>query len=233
MALFNKKVNWFLLISVMSSSIVMANNASPKPSLQFQSQITPIPSAIQKEMKLYTWHANCPVPLSDLSYLRLTYWGYDNKPHQGELIVNKALAKEVTLIFKKLYQEKFPIQQMKLMTVFHGNDDASLAANNTAAFNCRPVTGQKIFSQHSYGRAIDINPLINPYVKGHTILPPTGAQFVDRSQPYPGKITHSSLIYKEFTKKSWDWGGNWHDLQDYQHFEKRAHGEKRNPNGYQ
>jgi hypothetical protein len=98
---------------------------------------------------------------------------------------------------------------------------------------CREVTGQSgIFSQYSYGRAIDINPQINPYVKDNIVLPENGSNHVDHNNPEKGKITHHSLIYKLFIEHEWDWGGNWHDLQDLQHFEKRANGKKRDPNGY-
>ena len=122
---------------------------------------------------------------------------------------------------------------MRPMGAFNDDDEAAMAANNTSSFNCREVTGQPgVYSQHSYGRAIDINPLINPYVKETLVLPANGSQFVDRDISYPGKITKDSLIYREFVKHGWDWGGSWYDVQDYQHFEKRANGERRNPYGY-
>lgn len=188
---------------------------------------------ITKHMDMSKWPEGYPVSISGLAYLKLKYWGYDNQEHIGELIVNKSLAKEVVEIFTELHKNKFPIQQMKLMYVFDNNDDASMEANNTSAFNCRSITGKPgVFSQHSYGYAIDINPLTNPYVKEskNLVLPPEGKKFVDRSIPAKGKITKESLIYKLFTDRGWDWGGNWHDLQDFQHFEKRS-GEKRNSLG--
>lgn len=218
---------WGALVGFLLTSDLL--HASPG----FHGKIMPIPTTIQTQMKHYTWQPNCPVPLADLRYLTLSYWGFDHKPHQGELIVNKVLAKEVLNLFNALYQHKFPIQQMQLMDVYHGDDEASMAANNTSAFNCRAVTGHPtLFSQHSYGRAIDINPLINPYVGKSATSPKAGLAFVDRSKALPGKITKESFIYKLFVQKGWDWGGHWIDVQDYQHFEKRANGEKRNPYGY-
>ncbi|WP_162262386.1 M15 family metallopeptidase [Legionella brunensis] len=199
----------------------------------FESHVSLIPPAVQKRIKMYTWHKDCPLPLKDLRYIKLSYWGFDKKTHFGVLIVNKSLAKEVVQIFKSLYLQHFPIEQMQTMDAFKGNDDVAMAANNTSAFNCRPVTGHPgIFSQHSYGRAIDINPKINPYVSGKRVTPRSSTKFVDRKKNYPGKITKDSFIYKLFTQNGWDWGGNWYDVQDYQHFEKRAHGAKRNPYGY-
>lgn len=200
----------------------------------FHSSIHPIPPRIQKKMHQFTWRQGCPVSMKDLAYIRLSYWGFDKKAHTGTLIVNKELADEVITIFKVLFHHQFPIQSMELMDKYQGDDNASMTANNTSAFNCRPITGRPgEYSQHSYGRAIDINPLINPYVKGKTIYPPEGALYMDRNTPAPGKIIKGDFVYQEFTKHGWDWAGNWYDIQDYQHFEKRANGEKRNPYGYQ
>lgn len=199
----------------------------------FHSSIHPIPPKIREQMQQYTWRTDCPVSMKDLAYLRLSYWGFDQKAHTGTLIVNKELADEVVAIFKVLFQHQFPIQRMELIDKYHGDDNASMTANNTSAFNCRPVTDRPgEYSQHSYGRAIDINPLINPCVKGKTVLPPQGVLYVDRTRPAPGKIIKGELIHQEFIKHGWDWAGNWYDIQDYQHFEKRANGEKRNPYGY-
>ena len=181
----------------------------------------------------YTWREDCPVALDHLSYIQLSYWGFDDKTHTGSLIVNKDLAKDVVAVFKVLFKHQFPIKSMELMDVFKGNDIASMEANNTSSFNCRPVTNRPgEFSQHSYGRAIDINPLTNPFVDGKKILPSQGAPYANRNEPSPGKIVKGDLIYREFTKHGWDWAGNWLDVQDYQHFVKRANGEKRNPKGY-
>lgn len=213
----------FLLFPAIIFSQVLEQNKKP-----FSASISSIPNKITP----YTWHPGCPVPLKDLRYIRMSYWGFDNQSHTGSMIVNKSLAKEVTQIFKSLYEHQFPIEQMELMDKFKGNDDASMSANNTSAFNCRDLTGLPgTFSQHSYGRAIDINPKINPYLDGKIILPKNGTKFLDRHKPSQGKITKNSLIYKIFIQHGWDWAGNWYDVQDYQHFEKRANGRKRNPYG--
>ena len=178
---------------------------------------------VTEHLDVSKWPSGYPVPISGLAYLKLKYWGYDNKEHIGELIVNKSLAKEVVEIFTELYKIKFPIEQMRLIHEFKNDDDASMEANNTSAFNCRAITGKPgIFSQHSYGNAIDINPFTNPYVKQskQLILPKGAEKFADRNTDAQGKITKDSQVYKLFTDRGWDWGGNWHDLQDYQHFEK-------------
>ena len=225
----------FLLLLVSFCYAALANKIRPNHvrNEPFKSRIDPISKKIQLKMQRYNVQQGCPIPLSELATVKLSYWGFDKKPHVGVLIVNKALAEEVVEIFKVLYLKKFPIERMELMDTFNHDDDAAMDANNTSAFNCRVVTGEPgLLSQHSYGRAIDINPLINPYVKGSLILPSKGAQFKSREQPCLGKITKNSLIYHEFIKRGWDWGGGWYDVQDYQHFEKQANGVRRNPHGH-
>jgi len=174
-----------------------------------------------------TWHSGCPVAPQELRQLTLTYLGFDGHPHTGILLVNKDLADEVLHIFQTLFQHGFRIERMVPIEDYGGDDDASMAANNTSAFNCRDATGKPgVFSNHSWGRAIDINPLINPYVKGDKVLPPGGRRYLDRTKAaigsIPGSILKDGFIVREFENADWTWGGRWPDRQDYQHFEKQA-----------
>lgn len=191
--------------------------------VNFKYGIHTIPLEFEKRMKGYTWRPQCPVPIKNLRYVNLSYWGYDKQVHNGVLILHKDVSREVVSIFKILFMHKFPIERMEPMEsdAYKGNDDLALEANDTVAFNCRPVTGKTgVYSQHSYGRTIDINMKVNPYVKDNLVLPPSGKAFVDRNVSYLGKITREGIVYKIFTKHGWEWGGNWHDLKDYMHFEK-------------
>jgi hypothetical protein len=161
------------------------------------------------------------VGIAELAYIRMSYWGFDQKPHLGEMIVSQRLAPEVVGIFKILYEQRFPIERMQLMDAYKGDDDAAMAENNTSAFNCRDKTNKPgQFSLHSYGVAVDINTLINPYVKGDQVLPPGGRKYKDRTKPVPGMIVRDGLVYHLFVQKGWQWGGDWDTRQDYQHFEK-------------
>lgn len=182
----------------------------------------PIPAAIKEKMQRYTWRQGCPVPLENLAYLKLSYWGFDDKPHQGEMVVNKSVASEVMEIFQELYEQKFPIEKMRLMDAYQGNDDAADEDNNTSAFNCRAMTDfPDQYSVHSYGKAIDINPTLNPYVNNGKITPASSAKYVDRAVYHKGKIIKDSSTYKSFIDRGWMWGGDWvGNLKDYQHFEK-------------
>lgn len=172
-------------------------------------------------MKHTSWHTGCPVPLTDLRLLTLPYWNFKGQRREGELIVNHAVADEVEKMFSELYKHKFLIEKMQPVDNYAGSDDRSMEANNTSAFNCREKTGQPgTFSNHSWGRAIDINPLTNPYVKGATVLPAAGREYLDRSKPYAGGIEANGFAVRLFEKHGWTWGGGWKDRQDYQHFEK-------------
>ena len=127
-----------------------------------------------------SWRPGCPVPLSDLRYLTVTYRGFDGADHTGELVVAASVAADVVDIFGRLYDAGYPIASLRLVDDFGGSDDDSMAADNSSAFNCRPVTGGGGFSEHSYGTAIDLNPVENPYLSGSVVLPPAGRPFADR-----------------------------------------------------
>jgi hypothetical protein len=167
-----------------------------------------------------SWKKGAPIGINDLSYLTVTYYGFDDKPHLGELIVNKSVASEVLDIFKELYKEKYPINKMKLIDDYEAIDEKSMEDDNSSAFCYREVTDSTKISKHGYGLAIDINPLENPYVKGNIILPDSSKEFLDREKVRKGIIIKEDACYKAFTKRGWSWGGNWASLKDYQHFEK-------------
>jgi D-alanyl-D-alanine carboxypeptidase len=165
-----------------------------------------------------SWHEGCPVAVADLRILTLTHWGYDGRVRTGKLVVAANQVGAIAQVFEAMYDAQFPIERMELIEEYGGSDNASMAANNTSAFNCRAVTGGTAFSEHSYGRAIDINPLVNPYVNGSTILPPAGAAYLDRSQNVTGMIHAGDAVVTAFKQVGWIWGGTWTSLKDYQHF---------------
>lgn len=148
----------------------------------------------------------------------MTHWNYDGRVQSGQLVVAATLAEQVIAIFGDLYEAEYPIQRMEPIEAYGGDDDSSMAANNTSAFNCRQVTGGTTFSEHSYGRAIDLNPLVNPYVRGSTVLPPAGRQYADRSLDAAGMIHAGDEVVTAFGGRGWIWGGTWSSLKDYQHF---------------
>ncbi len=182
--------------------------------VQFTSDISPV----VPEQVPHSWRPGCPVPLEDLRLLSLTFWGFDDRAHQGELVVKAEYAEGIVAVMRTLYAEQFPIQRMELVDVFAGDDDASMAANNTSAFNCREVSRRPgVWSQHAFGTAIDINPVQNPYIlRDGTVLPPQAV--TDRATPVPGLISADGAVVRAFDEIGWGWGGNWTGVLDYQHF---------------
>ena len=186
-------------------------------------RVDPVPAEMVQKITAFTWHKGCPVAPADLRAVTVSYWDYNYDQQQGVLIVHKDVADEAMGLFRQLFDDKFPIASVSPVENFGGSDEASMAANNTSAFNCRDTTGRPgVFSNHSWGRAIDINPLTNPYVKGDIVLPPLGREYLNRTQTYPGFIGVNGLVVKIFEAAGWTWGGRWKDRQDYQHFEKPA-----------
>ena len=133
-----------------------------------------------------SWHPGCPVPLRDLRLLRLTYVGFDGRAHHGQLVVHRWYAEGFVHVFRRLYEERFPIRRMRLVDHYGADDDRSMAADNTSAFNCRLRAGSSTeWSQHAYGRAIDVNTVENPFVTPTHVSPPAGVAYVDRTPAAP------------------------------------------------
>ena len=194
----------------------------------YQAKIYPITQEIKHRMiKGNSWKQGCPVPLKDLRYLQIKHWDFKEQTKTGELIVHKDAAQSMVNIFEELYAIKYPVRQMKLVSQFKGNDWQSIEADNTSALNCRSITGnKKKWSNHAYGKAIDINPIENPYIsrKGY-ISHKASAPFRKRNHPRSkgssdkAMITHGDKALQIFKKYGWTWGGDWHEVKDYQHFE--------------
>jgi poly-gamma-glutamate synthesis protein (capsule biosynthesis protein) len=156
------------------------------------------------------------VPLESLRYVAVSYWGFDGVVREGELVVHADAVEALEGAFARLFEQRFPIRSMRLVDDYGGDDDRSMAADNTSGFNCRPVAGSSRWSQHAYGRAVDINPIENPYVHRGTIDPPAAAAFADRADVRPGMLVAGSPAVAAFTEVGWTWGGTW-GSPDHQH----------------
>ena len=172
-----------------------------------------------------SFKANCTTSREDLRYLRVLHYNKEREVQEGELICHKDIADDLLVIFQELYKAAYPIERMVLIDEYDADDEASMRANNTSAFNFRPASGMRRLSSHSTGMAIDINPLYNPLVKergGRTLFYPSNAgAYIDRTKCFPYKIEKGDLCYRLFKKYGFSWGGDWRRSKDYQHFEKR------------
>jgi poly-gamma-glutamate synthesis protein (capsule biosynthesis protein) len=182
----------------------------------FASSIVEIDAALAERMRP-SWRPGCPVPLEDLRYVTVTYVDFEGRAQTGELVVHADVAEGVVGVFAALFEARYPVRQMRLIDDFDADDTASLYADNTSAFNCRAVTGGTTWSEHAYGRALDINPVENPYVLGDHVGPRTGRQYVSRPAE-PGVIHDDDVVVRAFADAGWQWGGYWDSPIDYQHF---------------
>jgi hypothetical protein len=177
-------------------------------------------SPVTKAQLPHSWHSGCPVAPSGLRRVRLSYWGFDGQAHTGALILNESAVRDVVVVFRRLYGARFPIGRMRPIDAYGGNDERSLAADNTSAFNCRYVVGPgpRRWSQHAYGLAVDVNPVENPYLEGGRVHPRAGRAYLNRSKVRPGMAVRGGLLVRAFAAVGWQWGGRWRGTPDYQHF---------------
>jgi hypothetical protein len=192
-----------------------AGRGAPAAEPGFRATVARIDPSLRARMT--SWRPGCPVPVAQLRVLTLTYLGFDGRAHRGRLIVHERYANDVVKVFERLWATRFPIRRMELVERYGSDDDRSMAADNTSGFNCRRVPGGA-WSEHAYGRAIDVNPLENPEVRGTEVSPPGGAAFLRRSRWERGMIHPGDRVVRAFAAVGWRWGGYWRSLKDYQHF---------------
>jgi len=180
-------------------------------------EIGSVPPEVRARMEGVSWHGGdprCP-RWTELAYLQLDHISFDGAA-RGELVVAAALAARVVALFRRLWQLGFPIRQLRLVDDFGASDDASMAADNSSAFNFRVVAGTQMLSQHALGRAIDLNPVENPWRRPDRILPDAGAAFADRAVIRPGMIVRPGPVVAAFDELGWEWGGDWcHAFDDH------------------
>lgn len=203
-------------------------SVTPSPSAAASSP-SPPPAPVGETVEPVTaadlgasWRPGCPVEPGQLRRVDVDYVGFDGQTHRGELIVHEDLVPDVIAIFEQLYRLGYPVE--KIRTVDHypdANDELSMEDNNTSAFNCRRIPGTDEWSPHAYGRAIDINTLLNPclYASGY-FEPVNAAAYLDRSRTDPGLLHNGDPAVHAFTDRGWRWGGEWNAPLDYQHFER-------------
>ena len=175
-----------------------------------------------------TYKKDCIVPKEDLRYLLILHKDKKGNIHQGEMVVHKLIAKDVLEIFEKLFEAGYPIERIVLPDNYLADDEMMMRDNNSSCFNFRFISHTNIISKHGLGMAIDINPLYNPYhkiitnddgTKQEIIEPATASTYLDRTLNFDYKIEKGDLCYRLFIEKGFEWGGDWINRKDYQHFE--------------
>ncbi|MGE2732837.1 M15 family metallopeptidase [Mycolicibacterium vaccae] len=170
-----------------------------------------------------TWRPGCPLPPERLRRVELDHVGLDGQSRRGVLVVHQDVVGEVIELFDELFRMGFPIERMQTPDHYpNADDELSMRDNNTSAFNCRDIPGTGSWSLHAYGRAIDINPKLNPYIdRRGDFQPANSGPWVDRSRTDPGMVHDGDAVVRAFTDRGWRWGGHWTTPLDYQHFERK------------
>lgn len=183
----------------------------------FTATVDPVPADVVARS---TWTPDCPVDVADLRYLTMTFWGFDNHSYTGEMIVHSSVADDVVSVFRRLYDARFPIEEMRVVDASELDAPPTGDGNNTTAFVCRSTTLRDTWSEHAYGLAIDVNPFHNPYRRGDAVLPELASAYLDRDRDLPGMIHAGDDTVEAFATIGWGWGGAWTSLKDWQHFSR-------------
>ena len=203
----------------LEAGTAVAHDARARGAPPFTFSARRLGPALRSRVSGSSWHPGCPVPLAELRYLRIGYRGFDRRARVGEMIVAASAVSDVRRVFARLFRARFPIRRMRLVDDYGGSDFASIEADNTSAFNCRRATGSSRFSEHAYGRAIDVNPIENPYVyPDGTTAHPASRPYLDRSRHRRGMAYEGGVLVRAFDRAGWSWGGDWSSPKDYQHF---------------
>ena len=196
-------------------AIQMPDVLPPPAGDDFESTVAPVPPDVVARS---TWSADCPVALEDLRYVTVTFWGFDGEHHRGELLVHASAADALVEVFRAVDAARYPIEEMRVVARPELDLPPTGDGNNTTAFVCRPVRGSTTWSEHAYGLAVDVNPFLNPYVRGDLVLPELASAYTDRSRTDAGLLHDGDAVVEAFAAIGWEWGGDWSSLKDFQHF---------------
>jgi hypothetical protein len=189
--------------------------APPAAGATFASTIDEVPPEVVARS---TWQPGCPVALDGLRYVTMSFWGFDDRPHTGEMILNAAVVEDVVGVFEERFEARFPIEEMRVIRADELEAPPTGDGNVTTSFVCRPAVGSNSWSEHAFGYAVDINPFHNPYQRRDLVLPELASAYLDRDHDRPGMVQPGSVAVDAFDDLGWGWGGRWNTLVDYMHF---------------
>ncbi len=199
-------------------------------SSSYAATVQPLSASQKSQLKQRGfWHKGCPVPLSGLRLVTVTYRGFDRRDHTGQLVTSRRFAEQIGGVFERLHDLKFPIRHMRFADYYGPKSGRPADGDVTQSFECRqaaasPCTGGRTgtWSMHAYGLAVDLNPRENPYVGCGQSSDPTARSYRDRSRRRPGMI--GGRVVRAFQSVGWSWAGAWAgDTKDYMHFSSNGH----------
>jgi D-alanyl-D-alanine carboxypeptidase len=199
-----------LLVAALAGGVSAARGASP----EFHAKV----KTVRWDDLRFTYRDGCPVTPPQLRTLEVLYWDFAGNPKVGRIVVARRVADDVVHVFRELWAKRFPIRRLQPISAYRGDDDASMAADNTSGFNCRRVYAGGPWSAHAYGLAIDLNPVENPYVHRGVVEPPAGRRYLNRAKRRRGMVVAGGAVVRAFAAIGWPWGGHWTSSKDYQHF---------------
>ena len=219
---------WRIVTLAVAGALLVqcASPSPPPPAATSPSPAQPTPPATIQPVSAAdlgpSWRPGCPLEPGHLRRVGVDYIGFDGNTHRGALIVHEDLAAEVVAIFEELLRLRYPIEKIRTVDNYPGADDElSMQDNNTSAYNCRDIPGTGRWSQHAFGRAIDLNPLLNPFIdRTGAFQPKNASPYLDRRRTDPGLLHAADPAVRVFTDRGWRWGGAWRTPIDYQHFER-------------
>ena len=210
--------------------VAFASANASAAELPFRSSVRPLPASLEADLAGGYWRPGCPVPLSQLRLLTVAHWGFDGGVRSGQLVVAREYADDLRGVFRKLYDLRFPIRHMRLSDSYGSAAARPADGDVSGSFECRQAvpspcsggSGTGSWSNHAYGRAIDLNPLENPYVGCGRTRDRERARYMDRSRLRRGMVTPA--VVRAFRSIGWNWGGAWTGAtKDYMHFSSTGH----------
>lgn len=189
----------------------------PPPDDAFAATVAAVPPEVAARS---TWQPACPVALEELRYLTVAFYGFDDRLHTGELLVNADVAEDVVEVFRRLHQARFPLEEVRVIAPHELDLAPTGDGNATTSFVCRPVRQGSSWSEHAYGRALDLNPFHNPYQRGPVVLPELASAYLDRADQRPGMVLQGGPVTEAFGAVGWTWGGDWESVTDSMHFSR-------------
>jgi hypothetical protein len=195
----------------------LPDSIAPLPGSGFVSRVGRAPA---KVIDRSTWRPECPVRANQLDWIRLTYVGFDDKRHSGELLAHEDVSADLVTVFRALWDARFPIEEMRITKKRELDLEPTGDGNNTGAFVCRPTRSGQSFSEHAYGLAIDVNPFQNPYRRGEVVIPELASSYLNRQRERPGMIFEDGPVVAAFDAIDWSWGGRYRSLTDLHHFSR-------------